>query len=93
MKKIKDIVYNIESVSRGTWLRLVFMLLSLSNIVLQSAGIKAIPIESEAINAGLTILLAAASGFAAYWKNNSFTSAAKAADKALRLFEEELAEN
>ena len=64
-------------------MRLVLLVLSLVNITLQSVGVKTIPVNNEQIATVISIVFAVASAFAAYWKNNSFTAAAQAADAAL----------
>lgn len=68
-------------VSAGTIARTVILLLALVNQVLTVTGHNIINISDEDINTlistGFTIIMAVI----AWWKNNSFTSAAIAGDK------------
>lgn len=84
MDKLKDVFANITKVELGTWIRLALLTLSMVNIALRIAGVDTLPFASEEVSELITILFTFATGFAAYWKNNSFTGAAQAADKVLR---------
>lgn len=88
MNKIKDIINNLSNVAPAAWTRLALLVLSMLNLVLRSCGVDTVPVGSEVISSALSIVFAVVSALAAYWKNNSFTSAAQAADKALRGFRE-----
>ncbi len=84
MAKIKDILTNISGVSVGTWVRLVLMAVSLVNIALTSAGKIPIEVDNEKLYVVLSIIFAWVVGIVNYWKNNSFTAAAQAADVYLK---------
>ena len=84
MYKIKDIISNISQVSPATWARLVFLAVSVANLALRSLGFETMRFTDRQISDAVSIFLAAASALAAYWKNNSFTSAALEADRVLR---------
>lgn len=69
------------NVTAGTLARTACLLLALLNQVLCALGKSPLPIESETltqlVTAGITVIAA----LVAWWKNNSFTKAAIAADK------------
>lgn len=83
MTKIKDILTNLSGVSVGTWVRLVLMVVSLINLALTSAGKLPIEIDNEELYTAISIIFAWVVGVVNYWKNNSFTKAAQAADEYL----------
>ena len=69
------------NITAGTLARTACLLLALLNQVLCALGKSPLPIESETLNqlvtSGITIIAA----LVAWWKNNSFTKEAIAADK------------
>ena len=83
MAKIKDIIGNISNVKAGTWVRLILMVISLVNMALAAAGKAPIPANYDELYTIVSIAFSVLVGAAAYWKNNSFTSAAQAADEYL----------
>lgn len=83
MAKLKDIISNISSVKAGTWVRLILLVISLINMALAAAGKAPIPADYDEIYTIVSIVLSVIVGIAAYWKNNSFTAAAQAADEYL----------
>ena len=83
MAKIKDIIGNISNVKAGTWVRLILMVISLVNMALAAAGKAPIPANYDELYTIVSIVFSVLVGIAAYWKNNSFTSAAQAADEYL----------
>ena len=83
MTKIKDIISNISNVKAGTWVRLILMVISLINMALAAAGKAPIPANYDELYTIVSIVFSVLVGVAAYWKNNSFTSAAQAADEYL----------
>ena len=70
-----------ETITTGTIVRTVLLVLALVNQLLCVMGISPIPIDDEvltqAITTGATIIIAVVT----WWKNNSFTQAAIIADK------------
>ncbi len=84
MEKVKDIVTNISSVSAGTWVRLILMAVSMINLALTAIGKPPIELDNEKLYIVISIIFAWVVGAVNYWKNNSFTSAAKAADAYLK---------
>ena len=83
MNKLKDIITNIKKVKAGTWARLILMVISLVNMALAAAGKAPIPANYDELYTIVSIVFSVLVGVAAYWKNNSFTSAAQAADEYL----------
>ena len=68
-----------NKISAATLARTAVLLLALTNQVLSAMGKPVLPIESttvELVTAGITTVAALIS----WWKNNSFTAAAVAAD-------------
>ena len=70
-------------ISAGTVARTIVLLLGLVNQVLSMLGIPVLPIEDEAINTVVSTLWTVIAAVAAWWKNNSFTTAALEADQVL----------
>ena len=73
----------ILKISAGTVARTIVLLLALVNQVLSMLGIPVLPIEDEAINTVVSTLWTVIAAVAAWWKNNSFTTAALEADQVL----------
>ena len=84
MAKVKDILTNLSGVSVGTWVRLVLMAVSFINLALTSAGKLPIEVDNDKLYIVSSIIFAWVVGVVNYWKNNSFTSAAQAADAYLK---------
>ncbi len=93
MKKIKEIIINIPEVSVGSYVRLAMLLISVLNLALRCFGADTLPMNNEAVEDFVSVAFTLASTLAAYWKNNSFTSAALAADKTLRELSGKSSEN
>lgn len=70
-------------ISAGTVARTIVLLLALVNQVLSMLGIPMLPIEDEAINTVVSTLWTVIAAVTAWWKNNSFTTAALEADQVL----------
>ena len=68
-------------ISAGTIARTACLLLALLNQVLCALGKSQLPIESETLNQLVTTSLTVAAALVSWWKNNSFTKEAIAADK------------
>ena len=84
MKKFKEIVTNIPKVSVGCYVRLALLLISVLNLALRCFGADTLPMNNEEVEDFVSVAFTVASTLAAYWKNNSFTSAALAADETLK---------
>ncbi len=83
MSKIKEILISLRNVTPATWVRLVMLMASVIGVAVRLFG-GDFSAESEemAKNIAAVIVLTISSA-AAYWKNNSFTEAAQAADAIL----------
>ena len=71
------------TVSKGTLIRTVLLMLALVNQVLTLCGLSPLPWEDETVTQGISLLFTAAASLAAWWKNNSFTKNAIEADASL----------
>ena len=70
-------------VEAGTIVRTICLVLALINQVLVMSGHSVLPIEDAAVEAIVTNIFTITTAVAAWWKNNSFTKKAIAADKDL----------
>lgn len=68
-------------ISAGTISRTIILILALVNQVLSMLGYKVIPIEDNQINDFVTLTFTIITTAVAWWKNNSFTANAIAADE------------
>lgn len=83
MAKIRDILANISNVKVGTWVRGILLIISFVNMALSAAGKAPIPTDYNELYTIVSVIFSVLVGVSAYWKNNSFTSAAVEADKYL----------
>ncbi len=72
---------NNQNISAGTIARTAVLLLALINQVLVACGKPVLPIESDTLNQLVTTGITSVAALVAWWKNNSFTQEAIAADK------------
>lgn len=72
-----------EKITAGTIARTICLALALINQVLVMTGHSIIPIEDSTVEVLVTNIATIAAALAAWWKNNSFTPKAIAADKQL----------
>ena len=72
------------NISIGTIARTAALALALTNLALEAAGKPVLPIQSDQLRGFITDGFVIASSLAAWWKNNSFTPAAKLGDAAMR---------
>ena len=68
-------------ISAGTIARTACLLLALLNQLLCAIGKSPLPIESETVNQLVTASITVVAALVSWWKNNSFTKEAIAADK------------
>lgn len=71
------------TVTAGTIARTACLLLALTNQVLSALGKPVLPIESATVEQLVTAGITTVAALIAWWKNNSFTTAAIQADKYL----------
>ena len=72
-----------NKISAGTIARTACLLLALTNQILSACGKPVLPIESQTVEQLVTAGITTVSALIAWWKNNSFTTAAIQADKYL----------
>ena len=72
-----------NKISAATIARTACLLLALTNQVLTACGRPILPIESETLNQLVTSGLTVVAALVSWWKNNSFTREALAADSYL----------
>ena len=70
-------------VSPATWARTAVLILALLNQILSATGHSPIPVESEELERLISTGLTVGAAIWAWWKNNSFTKEAIAADNYL----------
>ena len=67
-------------ISKETIVRTIILVVALINQVLTAAGKNPLPFSDEELYTGLTAVFTVAASAWAWWKNNSFTQNAIAAD-------------
>ena len=70
-----------RTVSAGTVARTAVLLLDLTNQILSACGKPILPIESSTVEQLVTAGITSVAALVSWWKNNSFTQAALAADE------------
>lgn len=76
-------------VSKDTIIRTILLIAALINQALVIAGKQVLPFTDEQIYTGLSMMFTAGTSLLAWWKNNSFTDEALAADKKLKEYKNE----
>lgn len=76
------------NISAGTIARTLCLILALLNQVLTVTGHAILPIDDDTINQAVSLVFTVGASVAAWWKNNSFTNAAQAADKFMAALKE-----
>ena len=74
---------DIMTVKKDTIIRTVCLVLALINQALTLAGKSPLPIEDAQVTELLSLIFTVAASLWAWWKNNSFTPAAIAADEVM----------
>ena len=69
------------NITAGTIARTAVLLLALTNQMLSAMGKSPLPIESTTVEQLVTAGITTIAALVAWWKNNSFTKEASAADK------------
>lgn len=77
------------NISAGTIARTLCLALALVNQVLTVTGHAVLPIDDDTINQAVSLAFTVGASAAAWWKNNSFTRAARAADEYMAALKEE----
>lgn len=68
-------------ISAATWGRTAALALALANQILSATGHPILPIESDQVEKIVTAVFTVAAALPGWWFNNSFTQAAREADK------------
>lgn len=84
MNKIKTVVDRMAQVAPGTWVRLALLIAALINMSLKVLGADGISVGNETVEKAVTVIIMVITALMAYWKNNSFTEAAIAADEVMQ---------
>ena len=72
------------NITKGTLARTIILALALINQVLSVCGVAVLPIEDGQVETLVSTAWTVVAAAIAWWKNNSFTSAAIAADQVLK---------
>lgn len=73
-----------NKVTAGTIARTIVLALALINQCLVMAGVQTLPIQDEQVETLVTTGATVVTAVIAWWKNNSFTQAARVGDQAMR---------
>lgn len=73
-----------KKIEKGTIVRTAVLAFALVNQVLTISGCNPLPFTDEDFGQAISMVLTAGASLWAWWKNNSFTQAAIAADEQLR---------
>ena len=75
-------------ISASVWVRTAVLAVALINQLLTVFGIHPLPFSDQQVYEAASMLLTAASAVWAWWKNNSFTAAARQADELMNSLKE-----
>lgn len=75
---------NFAGVEKGTWVRTIVLMVTIINLLLRQFGFDVLPFTEEEVGNAISVVLVAISSIVAWWKNNSFTGKAQAADRIMR---------
>jgi SPP1 family holin len=73
-----------KKIEKGTIVRTVALIFALINQVLVISGYNPLPFTDEEFGQAMSMVLTIGASLWAWWKNNSFTQAAIAADEQIR---------
>lgn len=77
------IINDLKSVTAGTWVRVVLLLLGVTNYFLNAFGIDTIKFDNDQVTQLVNAVYITVTGFYALWKNNNFTAEAQEAQRYL----------
>lgn len=72
------------NITAGTLARTIILALALINQILSATGHPVLPIEDEEVETLVSTAWTVIAALIAWWKNNSFTAAAKAGDEIMK---------
>lgn len=78
-----------EKVKKDTIIRTILLALALINQLLSATGHSPLPIENEQVETLISTVLTVAAAIWSWWKNNSFTDEAIAADNMMKRLKQE----
>ncbi len=81
---MKNIIEKAKSVSPGAWVRLALLIASLVGAGMKITGVCGCITDNETVENTVTVVVMVVVAVASYWKNNSFTEAARAADEIMK---------
>lgn len=76
------------NITSGTIARTIILALALINQILSASGHAILPIEDETVEALVSAAATVITAVIAWWKNNSFTLAARKGDERMWLYKE-----
>lgn len=76
-------------INKATIIRTIMLFIAIINIVLEMRGVKTIPVDNELVSEAVSVGFLLVSAVMAWWKNNSFTSHARAADEYMKSLKED----
>ncbi len=85
MNILKTAAESLKGVKISTWVRLILLAAALVNGALRIFGIETFEIGNDFAEDIATVTVMVITSAAAFWKNNSFTEAAQAADEFLMM--------
>ena len=72
-----------KKISKGTIIRTAVLGLAIVNNALAIAGKSPLPVDNQTVTEVISFVFTTAAAFAAWWKNNSFSQNAIAADEVM----------
>lgn len=84
MNTIKNAFEFVKRVKLSTWIRLIVLAVAVINAAMQIFGFDAVELGNETAEKTASVIVLVVTAASAYWKNNSFTEAAQAADEILQ---------
>ena len=73
-----------KNITAGTLARTIILALALINQILSATGHPVLPIEDAEVETLVSTAWTVIAALIAWWKNNSFTAAAKAGDEVMK---------
>ncbi|MBQ9850000.1 MAG: hypothetical protein IJO36_04795 [Clostridia bacterium] len=83
MDKIRTALISLKNVTPASWIRLIMLIVSLVGVGFRLFGADYSAESEEFAKDAAAVIVLIISSVSAYWKNNSFTEAAQAADAIL----------
>lgn len=84
IKGVKNFAVNFWKADTNVKVRTIALIIALINLILYFCGKEQLNIEAETVWGYITTIVTVATSLCAWWKNNSITPEAKAADEVMR---------